>query len=103
MSTRNNKKKNPPITYQRRSGRSLTSLGEATRSRIPTGLGSLIERPCPRKGCNELHGRHSRENRDPEGRSRHEPFIGGPAPPRRSRPVSRVATPDEPGRRTRSR
>jgi len=25
------------------------------------------------KRCNELHGRHSRENSDPEGRSRHEP------------------------------
>ena len=55
-------------------GRALTSSGEAMRSRMPTGLGSLIVRPRPRNGCNETHGRHRRENHEPIRRSRHEPL-----------------------------
>ena len=70
--------KNPPMTSQRRSGRAWTSSGPATRSRMPTGLGSLIERPRPRSGCSDSHGRHRRENHEPLGRSRHEPFIDAP-------------------------
>ena len=50
---------------------------------MPTGLGSLIERPLPRNGCSDVHGRHSRENREPEGRSRHEPFIDSARTPTR--------------------
>ncbi len=82
-------------------GRALTSSGEAMRSRIPTGLGSLIVRPRPRNGCNETHGRHRRENHEPIRRSRHEPLID--ANSRTIRPTERGASSAERGGRTRRR
>ena len=63
----NSARKNPPIRRQRNTGRRRTSSGAATRSRIPTDLGSLIDPSRPRKGLSDTHGRHSRENHEPVG------------------------------------
>ena len=90
MSSAKSSRKNPPMMRQRRSGRAVTSSGPATRSRMPTGLDSLILRPRPRNGFSETHGRHSRLKTEPVGRSRHEPFIDAPAP-RSARPRARRA------------
>ncbi len=55
------------MIFQRRSGRTCTSSGEATKSLIPTDFDSLMARPRPRKGLIDSHGRQSLEKSDPVG------------------------------------